>query len=63
MNSAIIDQLTNFCDQSDEIRETFGINNWSIQVSSFLETAINSDFAAEFNRLKNEDEWQQLSLR
>jgi predicted nucleotide-binding protein len=63
ITTGIKDQLGNFCDQSDDIRESFGINNWSIQVSSFLETALGPNFADEFNSLKTDDEWQQLSMR
>ena len=63
ITKGIKDQLKAFCDQAEELRESFGINNWSQQVASFLETALGTDRADEFISLKQDDEWQQLALR
>jgi predicted nucleotide-binding protein len=63
MQQAVANQLANFCNEADDPSSTFGLNNWSSKVSSFLRTALGSDTQKEFLRLRDDEEWTQHALR
>lgn len=61
---SLIDHLSKLSEEASEATSTFGLNNWSSKVASFLKTAIGPDAADEFLQLTDDDdEWLEHSLR